>query len=261
MADIDEKEQNGITTPDEQENTASGQKNTANDDLKDYMDADGNFDAEKVRKLASDKKYYRQQISKLRQVPESVEEYSKDFVLDSKFDEFVQNEDNRKKINGIFEKLDKLSLEKGLSVERNNDMRRFVLDELIENKAIDLTSAAKKAEMEQKVLAERNSAVQESIGDISDIDAWNTQVLDWLKTFCNNSAEYELHKHLFETNSTWALSLNKMRQAMLGNRIPVIHSDPTFNEAEWQRSFLKADKDTQDKMLQARAEELTKNKQ
>lgn len=260
MADIDEKEQNGTTTPDEQENGADGQKNTVIDDLADYKNTDGDFDAEKIRKLAADKKYYRQQISKLRQVPEKIEEYGKDFVLDSKFEEFVQNEDNRKKINGIFEKLDKLSLEKGLSVERNNDMRRFVLDELVENKAIDLTSAAKKAEMEQKIISDRNTAVQEAIGDVSDINAWNKNLFDWLESFCNSKAEFEMHKKLAETNSLWALSLNKIRQAQLGNRIPVVHSDASFNEAEWNRTFIKADKDTQDKMLQERAEMLTKDK-
>ena len=160
----------------------------------------------------------------------------------------------------MFEKLDKLSLEKGLSVERNNDIRRFVLDELVENKAIDLTSAAKREEMAQKIVTERNEAVQKEIGDVSDVKAWDKNLYDWLETFCNSKAEFEMHKKLAETNSLWALSLNKIRQAQLGNRIPVVHSDPKFNEVEWQREFSKADRATQDKMLEERAKELTKGK-
>lgn len=230
------------------------------DDLAEFRNSDGEFDADKIKKLVEDKKYYRSQISKLKQTPEKVEEYGKNFVLDSKFDEFVSNEDNKKKIEAVFEKLDKLSLEKGLSVERNNDIRRFVLDELVESKAIDLTPMAKKEEMAKQIISERNKAVQEAIGDVSDINAWNTNVLSWLETFCNSKAEYEMHKKLFETNSLWALSLNKIRQAQMGNRIPVIHSDAKFNQAEWDRVFHKASREEQDRMLEERAKEMTKGK-
>lgn len=230
------------------------------DPLAEFKDSDGNFVADKIQKLADDKKYLRQQISKLKQLPSSVEEYGKNFVLDSKFDEFVSDEANKKKIDSVFEKLDKLSLEKGLSVERNNDIRRFVLDELVESKAIDLTPAAKKEEMAQKIVAERNEAVQKEIGEVSDINAWNKNLFDWLHTFCNSQVEYDAHKKLAETNATWALSLNKIRQAMMGNRIPVVQSDGKFNQAEWDRAFHKASKEEQDEMLRARAEELTKNK-
>ena len=230
------------------------------DALAEYRNEAGEFDAAKIQKLVDDKKYYRQQISKLKQTPERVEEYGKNFVLDSKFDEFVSDEANKKKIDSVFEKLDKLSLEKGLSVERNNDIRRFVLDELVESKAIDLTPAAKREEMAQKIVAERNEAIQKEIGDISDIQAWNKNLYDWLHTFCNSSAEYEMHKKLAETNSLWALSLDKIRKAQLGLRIPVINSDPKYSPEEWQRQFAKADKDTQDKMLLERAKKLTEGK-
>lgn len=230
------------------------------DELAEFKNSDGDFDADKIKKLVEDKKYYRSQISKLKQTPEKVEEYGKNFVLDSKFDEFVSNEDNKKKIDTVFEKLDKLCLEKGMSVERNNDMRRFVLDELVASKAIDLTPVAQKEEEAKKIVAERNNAVQEAIGEVSDINAWNTNVLAWLKGFCNSEAEYEMHRKLFETNSLWALSLNKMRQLQMGNRIPIVNSDPKYNEVEWQRAFSKADRETQDKMLADRAKELTKGK-
>lgn len=230
------------------------------DPLAEFKDSDGNFVADKIQKLVDDKKFYRQQISKLKQTPERVEEYGKNFVLDSKFDEFVSDEANKKKIDSVFEKLDKLSLEKGLSVERNNDIRRFVLDELVESKAIDLTPAAKREEMAQKMVAERNEAIQKEIGDISDIQAWNKNLYDWLHTFCNSSAEYEMHKKLAETNSLWALSLDKIRKAQMGLRIPVVNSDPTYSPEEWQRQFAKADRETQDKMLTERAKKLTEGK-
>ena len=204
--------------------------------------------------------YYRQKLSKLNQLPSSVEEYGKNFVLDSKFDEFISDENNKKKIDTVFEKLDKLSLEKGMSVERNNDMRRFVLDELVASKAIDITPAAKKEEMAMKVINERNEAVQKEIGDISDIKAWDKNLYDWLKDFCNSDAEFQMHKKLAETNSLWALSLDKIRKARLGLRIPVVNSNPAYNEKEWYRNFAKADKETQDQMLLDRAKELTKNK-
>lgn len=230
------------------------------DPLAEFKDSDGNFVADKIQKLADDKKYLRQQISKLKQLPEKIEEYGKNFVLDSKFDEFVSDEANKKKIDSVFEKLDKLSLEKGLSVERNNDIRRFVLDELVESKAIDLTPAAKKEEMAQKIVAERNEAVQKEIGEVSDINAWNKNLFDWLHTFCNSQAEYDAHKKLAETNSLWALSLDKIRKAQMGLRIPVVNSDPTYSPEEWQRQFAKADRETQDKMLTERAKKLTEGK-
>ena len=47
---------------------------------------------------------------------------------------------------------------------------------------------------------------------------------------------------------------------MLGNKIPVAVSEPKYNEEEWSRAFRKADKETQDKMLQERAEMLLKNR-
>ncbi|MBR4420179.1 MAG: hypothetical protein IKT32_04800 [Clostridia bacterium] len=230
------------------------------DDLAEYRNSDGDFDADKIRKLAEDKKYFRSQISKLKQIPSKIEEYGKDFVLDSKFDEFVADEKNKEKITKIFDKIDKLSMEKGIGIERNNDIRRFVLEELVENKVIDLTSAEKKAAMAQQIVDERNKAVQEAIGEVSDIEAWNKNLLSWLKSFCNSEPEYEMHKKLVETNSLWALSLNKIRQAQMGNRIPVVQSEANYSQEEWDRVFLKATKEEQDKMLMERAKKLTEGK-
>lgn len=230
------------------------------DDLAEYKNEEGQFDADKIRKLAEDKKYFRSQISKLRQVPQKAEEYGKDFALDSKFDEFITNEENKKKIDTVFEKLDKLSLEKGIGVERNHDIRRFVLDQLVESKAIDLTTEAERTAADQKAIAERNTKVQEVIGDVSDINAWNEALFGWLKDFCNSEAEFQMHKKLVERNSVWALSLNKVRHAMMGNRIPVAVSEPKYNEAEWQRAFLKADKEEQNRMLEERAKIMVKNR-
>lgn len=230
------------------------------DDLAEYRNEDGTFSEEKIKKLAEDKKYFRQQISKLKQMPEKIEEYGKDFVLDSKFDEFASKEENQEKIKNLFEKIDKLSMEKGIGIERNHDIRRFIMDELVEAKAIDITSEAEKAAANQKVIDERNKAVREAIGDATDINAWNNALCDWLKGFCNSEAEFQMHKALLERNSLWALSLNKVRHAMMGNKIPVAVSEPKYNEEEWMRAFHKADKEEQDRMLKERAENVLKNR-
>lgn len=230
------------------------------DDLAEYRNEDGTFSEEKIKKLAEDKKYFRQQISKLKQMPEKIEEYGKDFVLDSKFDEFASKEENQEKIKNLFEKIDKLSMEKGIGIERNHDIRRFVMDELVAAKAIDITSEAEKAAANQKIIDERNKAVQEVIGDVTDINAWNNALCDWLKGFCNSEAEYQMHKSLLERNSLWALSLNKVRHAMMGNKIPVAVSEPKYNEEEWTRAFHKADKEEQDRMLEERAKQRIKNR-
>lgn len=259
MADIEDLKDTDVKDTDVDNGGADKQTPPA-DDLAEYRNSDGDFDAEKIRKLADDKKYYRQQISKLKQVPQKIEEYGKDFVLDSKFDEFVSSEENKEKIAKIFEKVDKLSLEKGIGIERNNDIRRFILDELVENKVIDLTPAEKREAQAKQIVDERNKAVQDVIGDVSDINAWNKNLFDWLKGFCNSDAEFEMHKKLAETNSLWALSLNKIRQAQMGNRIPVIHPEASFSQEEWDRVFLSADKAEQDRMLTERAKLLTKNK-
>lgn len=230
------------------------------DVLAEYRNEDGSLNEDKIVKLSEDKLYYRQQLSKLKQIPSSIEDYGKDFVLDSKFQEFAGKEENQEKLKTLFEKLDKMSMEKGIGVERNHDIRRFVLDELVAAKAIDLTTDAEKAAANQKTIDERNAKVQEVIGDVTDINAWNKNLEDWLKGFCNSDAEFQMHKALMERNSIWALSLNKVRHAMLGNKIPVAVSEPKYNEEEWSRAFRKADKETQDKMLQERAEILLKNR-
>lgn len=230
------------------------------DDLAEYKNEDGTFSEEKIKKLAEDKKYFRQQISKLKQMPEKIEDYGKDFVLDSKFDEFAAKDENKDKIKALFDKIDKLSMEKGIGVERNHDIRRFVMDELVEAKAIDLTTEADKAAQNQKAIEERNKAVQDVIGEISDINAWNKNLEDWLKGFCNSDAEFQMHKSLMERNSIWALSLNKVRHAMMGNKIPVAVSEPKYSEEEWSRAFHKADKEEQNRMLQERAELMLKNR-
>ena len=253
-------ENDPIKNPTDPVDPVNPQGNQQPDDLAEYKNAEGQFDADKVRKLAEDKKYFRSQISKLRQVPQKVEEYSKDFALDSKFDEFITNEENKKKIDTVFEKLDKLSLEKGIGVERNHDIRRFVLDQLVESKAIDLTTEAERTAADQKAIAERNAKVQEVIGEVSDINAWNEALFGWLKDFCNSEAEFQMHKKLVERNSVWALSLNKVRHAMMGNRIPVAVSEPKYNEAEWNRAFVKASREEQDKMLEERAKMMIKNR-
>lgn len=230
------------------------------DELAEYRNEDGTFSEDKIKKLAEDKKYFRQQISKLKQMPEKIEEYGKDFVLDSKFSEFAAKEENQEKIKTLFDKIDKLSMEKGIGIERNHDIRRFVMDELVDAKAIDLTSDADKEAATQKIIEERNAKVQEVIGDGTDIKAWNDALCDWLKGFCNSDAEYEMHKKLLERNSLWALSLNKVRHAMMGNRIPVAVSEPKYNEEEWMRAFRKADKEEQNKMLEERAKMMLKNR-
>ena len=244
----------------EEQKIQSQEQEEKKDDLAEFRNEDGTFNEDKVRKLAEDKKYFRQQISKLKQMPENVEEYGKDFVLDSKFNEFAAKEENQAKIKSLFDKIDKLSMEKGIVIERNHDIRRFVMDELVDAKAIDLTSDADRAAANQKTIEERNKAVQEALGEGTDINAWNNALCDWLKGFCNSDAEYEMHKALAERNSLWALSLNKVRHAMMGNRIPVAVSEPKYNEEEWARAFHKADREEQDRMLKERAEQRLKNR-
>lgn len=241
-----------IETPDE--------KDPPKDELAEYRNDDGTFSEEKIKKLAEDRKYYRQKISQLKQIPEKEEEYDKDFVLDSKFDAFASKEENQAKIKSLFDKINKLSKEKGIGIERNHDIKRFVMDELVEAKAIDLTSDEQKKAAEQKVIDERNEAVRKEIGDATDINAWNDALCDWLKGFCNSEAEYNMHKALLERNSLWALSLNKVRHAMMGNKIPVAAPQATYNEEEWNRAFRKADREEQDRMLKERAEMLLKNR-
>lgn len=241
-----------IETPDE--------KDPPKDELAEYRNDDGTFSEEKIKKLAEDRKYYRQKISQLKQIPEKEEEYDKDFVLDSKFDAFASKEENQAKIKSLFDKINKLSMEKGIGVERNHDIKRFVMDELVEAKAIDLASDEQKKAAEQKVIDERNEAVRKEIGDVTDINAWNDALCDWLKGFCNSEAEYNMHKALLERNSLWALSLNKVRHAMMGNKIPVAAPQATYNEEEWNRAFRKADREEQDRMLKERAEMLLKNR-
>ena len=82
--------------------------------------------------------------------------------------------------------------------------------------------------------------------------------MGWLKTFANSENEYSFYENIVKTNASGALSMNKIRQAMMGNRIPIINSDPQYNEEEWQRTFNKADIETQNKMLEERAKKLTK---
>lgn len=235
-------------------------KNPPADELAEYRNEDGTFSEEKIKKLAEDRKYFRQQISKLKQIPEKEEDYDKDFVLDSKFDSFASKEENQAKIKSLFDKINKLSKEKEIGIERNHDIRRFVLDELVEAKAIDLASDEQKKAADQKVIDERNEAVRKEIGDVTDINAWNDALCDWLKGFCNSEAEYNMHKALLERNSLWALSLNKVRHAMMGNRIPVAAPQASYNEEEWNRAFRKADREEQDRMLKERAEMLLKNR-
>ena len=253
MADIEEVKETPETNPDVET------KKTI-DDLADYRNDEGILDDEKVRKVIADRRYYRAQISKLKQIPEKLEEYDKDFVFDSKFDEFLSDENNRKTVGDLVTRIDNMCLEKGIGVERNHDIKRFIMDELADKKVFDITPSDVRKAREDKIIADRDDAIQNSIGEATDMGAWNANMLQWLKGFCNSDAEFEMHKKLFETNSLWALSLNKIRQAQMGNRIPVIHSQANYSEAEWERVFAKATREEQDRMLEERAKELTKNK-
>lgn len=228
------------------------------DELKDYRNEDGTFNEDKLKQAMTEKKYYRQQISKLRNMPAKIEEYDADFNLDSKFDEYVSDENNKKKLDAVFGKLNQLCFDKGINVERNHDIRRFLLDEMVESGAVDLTP---KADKEAKAKADHEAylkELQDGIGDSTNLDAWQESLLGWLKTFANSEPEYSMYENIVKNSANGALSMNKIRQAMMGNRIPIVNSDPTYNEEEWQREFNKADRDTQNKMLEERAKKLTK---
>lgn len=228
------------------------------DELKDYRNEDGTFNEDKLKQAMTEKKYYRQQISKLRNMPAKIDEYDADFNLDSKFDEYVSDENNKKKLDAVFGKLNQLCFDKGINVERNHDIRRFILDEMVESGAVDLTP---KADKEAKAKADHEAylkELQDGIGDSTNLDAWQESLLGWLKTFANSETEYSMYENIVKNSANGALSMNKIRQAMMGNRIPIVNSDPTYNEEEWQREFNKADRDTQNKMLEERAKKLTK---
>ena len=228
------------------------------DELKDYRNEDGTFNEDKLKQAMTEKKYYRQQISKLRNMPAKVDEYNENFALDSKFDEYISDENNKKKLDDVFGKLDQLCFDKGINVERNHDIRRFILDEMVESGAVDLTP---KADKEAKAKADHEAylkELQDGIGDSTNLDAWQESLLGWLKTFANSEPEYSMYENIVKNSANGALSMNKIRQAMMGNRIPIVNSDPTYNEEEWQREFNKADRDTQNKMLEERAKKLTK---
>lgn len=250
--------------PDVIDDTPQPQTPPQNDGLDEYRNDDGEFDVDKIRKLAEDKKYYRQQISKLKQMPDKMEAYSKDFVLDSKFDNFLQKAENKDKINTIFEKLDKLSMEKGINVERNHDIRRFVLDELVENGAIDLTTDDQRKAEYDKIVAERDSRIKEVLGEMTDMDAWTKNLIDFVEKHCGSDAVFAKEKDLIKTNASWALHINSLLHGSKGLSLPPAISDEHFNEAEWQKAFHKAqlanDYETQDRMLIERAQKIMKAK-
>lgn len=237
---------------------SNSQQDNVDLELKEYRNENGEFDIEKLKKLEADKTYYRQQLSKIKQLPQDKADYGKDFVLDSKFNEYVADEANKAGITELFDKIDNLSVEKEINVERNHDIKRFVLDTLVDKGVIDLTSADEKAKARAEILSARNEKIQEYIGSATDREGWDIQLDKWLKDFCNSDTEYQAHKKLIETNATWAMSLDKVRHALSGNKIPVVDSDPNYNAEEWQRAFVKADVETQNKMLEERAKKLTK---
>lgn len=194
--------------------------------FKETLNDAGEFDRNKVKNLAGRMISDRRALSKIKNMPESVEKFKENYKPNDKFAPlFDESNEKGAKIRDMFNKLDELCYSNTIGEDKNSVIKNFLLDTFATNGIIDTKSAEEKeAELQQK-LEDQKEILQDALGVNTDLEKVQSIIDDFI---LEESDEDPAVKAVFDAINSSAkgkLILYSLRNRIYGKPVPVMKTE------------------------------------
>jgi hypothetical protein len=194
--------------------------------FKETLNDAGEFDRNKVKNLAGRMISDRRALSKIKNMPESVEKFKENYKPNDKFAPlFDESNEKGAKIRDMFNKLDELCYSNTIGEDKNSVIKNFLLDTFASNGIIDAKSAEEKEAEKQKKADDIKEILQDSLGSNTDLDKVQSVIDQFIE---DESDGDETTKAVFDAINNSAkgkLILYSLRNRIYGKPVPVMKTE------------------------------------
>ena len=231
--------ENRVDTPETPETAPQGQEIESMDSFidsftdnglkkafRDCLDENGDFDRVKVKNLAGKMLSDRRALSKIQEMPESVEDFKNNFKPNEKYAPlFDENNTGGEKIRKMFNRLDEVCFKNGIGETKNQALKTFLLDTFAENNIIDTKTAEEKEAQKQQKLEDQKEILENALGRNTDLD----RVQDIIDQFIEDESDSDdATRAVFDAINSTAkgkLILYSLRNRIYGKPVPVMKTE------------------------------------
>lgn len=194
--------------------------------FKETLNESGEFDRNKVKNLAGRMISDRRSLSKIKNMPETVEKFRENYKPNDKFAPlFDESNEKGAKIRDMFNKFDELCFSNTIGEDKNNVIKNFLLDTFASNGIIDTKSAEEKEAENQKKMEDQKEILQDALGVNADLEKVQSIIDDFI---LEESDEDPAVKAVFDAINSTAkgkLILYSLRNRIYGKPVPVMKTE------------------------------------
>ena len=195
--------------------------------FKETLNDDGSFNKEKIRDLAGRYLSERRNISRLNEMPDSVDKYKELYKPND--DRFANlfNPENKggEKIRDMFDKFDQYCLENVIGQSKNKAVKDFLLKTFADNNLIDMTSQEEKEAQAQKKAEDQKEILENALGANADLEKVQAIIDQFIE---DESDSDDATKAVFDAINSTAkgkLILYSLRNRIYGKPVPVMKTE------------------------------------
>ena len=194
--------------------------------FKETLNDAGEFDRNKVKNLAGRMISDRRALSKIKNMPESVEKFKENYKPNDKFAPlFDESNEKGAKIRDMFNKLDELCYSNTIGEDKNSVIKNFLLDTFASNGIIDTKSAEEKEAEMQKKLEDQKEILQDALGANTELDRVQAIIDDFITDESDNDPTVKAVFDAINNSAKGKLILYSLRNRIYGKPVPVMKTE------------------------------------
>lgn len=229
MADEIIQESTQVTPPENDMNTfiESFNDNAQKKAFRETLNEDGSFNREKIRDLAGRYLSERRNISKINEMPETVEKFKENFKPnDERFNPlFDESNEKGKKIRDMFDKLDNMCMQNTIGQSKNKAIKEFLLKTFADNGLVDMTTKEEKEALEQQKLEDQKEILENALGKNTDLDKVNSIIDQFIEDEADDDEDTKMVLNAIKGSAKGKLILYSLRNRIYGKPVPVIKTE------------------------------------
>ena len=214
-----------------QDNSMAAFLETFDDDsikraFKDTLNDAGEFDRNKVKNLAGRMISDRRALSKIKNMPESVEKFRENYKPNDKFAPlFDESNEKGAKIRDMFNKLDEVCFSNTIGEDKNSVIKNFLLDTFAGNGLIDMRSQEEKEALEQQKQEDQKEILQNALGANTDLDKVNSIIDQFIEDESDDDEDTKTVLNAIKSSAKGKLILYSLRNRIYGKPVPVMKTE------------------------------------
>ncbi len=194
--------------------------------FKETLNDAGEFDRNKVKNLAGKMISDRRALSKINNMPNSVEDFKNNYKPNEKYANLF-NEENAggEKIRKMFDEFDKLCFSNTIGEAKNSVIKNFILDTFASNGLIDTTSEEEKEAQKQQKIEDQRAILEDALGANTDLDKVDAIINDFITDESDNDPTVKAVFDAINNSAKGKLILYSLRNRIYGKPVPVMKTE------------------------------------